>query len=346
MADAGVTKWSLRAEQADVNRLARGFVISIALHLLFAGTYYTGKQLHWWDNLSAPEWMRRPKFLTELLRKPEPQRPQPETAQVPLVFVEVNPAQAVAEPPRDTQFYSDKSSAAANPDADHETGIPKITGTQEQMIKTEDVPREQFKPLQPAPPVAVQPPAPEPEPPQPPPEEIKTKPTMTPGDLAMARPDPNPNPNPVKAEPPAEQKRPRTIKEALMRKQLSLRPGEKMKQEGGVRALRPGASFDVKATSFGEYDAAFIDAIAYRWYSLLDKRDYASDSRGKVRLQFVLHQDGRISDMNVAENTAGEMLSLICMMAVQESAPFVPWPIEMRRVLGESRRIQFTFYYN
>lgn len=342
MADAGVTKWSLRAEQADVNRLARGFVISIALHLLFAGTYYTGKRLQWWDNLSAPEWMRRPKFLTELFKKPELQPSAPEATQVPLVFVEVNPAQAVAEPPKDTQFYSDKSSTAANPDADRETGIPKITGTQEQMIKTEDVPREQFKPLQPTPPVAVQPPAPKPQPQELPQPEEKPKPAMAPGNLAMARPDPNP----IKAGGQAEQKRPRTIKEALMQKQVSLRPGEKMKQEGGVRALRPGASFDVKATSFGEYDAAFIDAIAYRWYSLLDKRDYASDSRGKVRLQFVLHQDGRISDMNVAENTAGEMLSLICMMAVQESAPFVPWPIEMRRVLGESRRIQFTFYYN
>jgi hypothetical protein len=340
MAEAGMTRWSLRAEQADVNRLARGFIISVALHLLLAGTYYTGKRLNWWDHLSSPEWLRRPKFLTELFKKTQPPQQPPVSPEIPLVFVEVNPAQAVAEPPKETQFYSDKNSTAANPDAERETGLPKISGTQEQMIKTEDVPRELFKPLQPSPPVAVSPP--QPQPPEPPQEEQKPKPTMSPGDLAMARPDPKP----IKSDGQAEQPRARTIKEALARKKLSMRPGEKMKQEGGVRALRPGASFDVKATSFGEYDSAFIDAIAYRWYSLLDKREYASDSRGKVRLQFILHQDGRISDMNVAENTAGEMLSLICMMAVQQSAPFMPWPIEMRRVLGESRRIQFTFYYN
>jgi len=342
MAEAGITRWSLRAEQADVNRLARGFVISVALHLLLAGTYYTGKRLNWWQNLSGHEWFHRPKLLTELLKKPSQQQNPPPAQQVPLVFVEVNPLQAAAEPPKDTQFYSDKNATAANPEADRETGLPKITGTQEQMVKTEDVPREQFRPLQPTPPVASQPPPPKPDPQEQPPEDQKPKPTMTPGDLAMARAAPDP----IKSDGQAEQPRIRTIKEALARKKPSQRPGEKMKQEGGVRAIRPGASFDVKATSFGEYDALFIDAIAYRWYSLLDKRDYASDSRGKVMLQFVLHQDGRISDMKVAENTAGEMLSLICMMAVQESSPFMPWPLEMRRVLGESRRIQFTFYYN
>ena len=119
-----------------------------------------------------------------------------------------------------------------------------------------------------------------------------------------------------------------------------------MKQEGGVKRRPEMASLDTKATPFGEYDAALVEAISQRWFALLDERDYASDSRGKVVLQFRLHYDGRVTDMNVAENTAGEVLGLICQKAVLDPAPFAAWPSDMRRTLGDIRNIQFTFYYN
>ena len=119
-----------------------------------------------------------------------------------------------------------------------------------------------------------------------------------------------------------------------------------MKQEGGVKRVLQMTSLDAKASPFGSYDAAVIEAISQRWYALLDERSYASDSRGKVVLRFQLHYDGRVTDMNVAENSSSEMLGLICQKAVLDPAPFAAWPTEMRRVLGEVRNIQFTFYYN
>jgi hypothetical protein len=121
--------------------------------------------------------------------------------------------------------------------------------------------------------------------------------------------------------------------------------GEKMNQEGGVSRRHEMASLDTKATPFGAYDAALIEAISQRWYTLLDERDYASDSRGKVVLQFVLHYDGRVTDMNMSDNNAGEVLGLICQKAVLDPAPFAAWPSDMRRTLGDVRHIQFTFFY-
>jgi hypothetical protein len=118
-----------------------------------------------------------------------------------------------------------------------------------------------------------------------------------------------------------------------------------MKQEGGVQRRHEMASLDTKATPFGAYDAALVEAISQRWFTLLDQRDYASDSRGKVVLQFHLHYDGRITDMNVSENTAGEVLGFLCQKAVLDPAPFAAWPSDMRRTLGNVRSIQFTFYY-
>jgi hypothetical protein len=131
----------------------------------------------------------------------------------------------------------------------------------------------------------------------------------------------------------------------LARQQDNRLPGEKIKQEGGVSRRNEIASLDTKATPFGAYDAALVDAISHRWWALLDERTYASDSRGKVVLQFHLHYDGRITEMNMADNTAGEVLGFICQKAVLDNAPYAAWPSDMRRTLGDIRSIQFTFYY-
>ena len=326
---------SLRPEQAELSRLAWAFALSLAFHLAIYGGYHAGNKLHLWQHLHWPAWLQPPKVITDLLKKKQAP-PPPVTPEIPLVFVNVSPAQATAEPPKEAKFYSDKNSRAANPEAKKETGVPEIAGTQTEVPKTEDVPREKFTPLQPA------------RPPQPAQEaqpEIKPKPAYTPGDLTMAKPSPTPRPTDGEAQEP-KPARPRTIKEALAQLQDSRLPGQKMKQEGGVRRRHELAALDTKATPFGAYDAALVEAISQRWFTLLDQREYASDSRGKVVLQFRLHYDGRVTDMKVAENSVGEVLSLICQKAVRDPAPFGTWPSDMRRTLGNARNIQFTFYYN
>ena len=330
-----MSRWSLRLEQAEVSRLAWAFAISLAFHLLVYGGYHTGQKLDLWQNLHWPAWLHAPKILQEAFQKKESQPPPPQRQEIPLIFVNVNPAQATADAPKDAKYYSDKNSRAANPEPDKITETPKIDGKQTEIVKTEEVPREKFTRLQPSHP-AQQPQEPRPE--------IKPKPAYTPGDLTLAKPSPTPRKtegDANEAKPP----RPRTIREALARQQDSRLPGEKMKQNGGVQRRHEMASLDTKATPFGAYDAALVEAISQRWFTLLDERDYASASRGKVVLQFRLHYDGRITDMNVADNTAGEVLGLICQKAVLDPAPFAVWPSDMRRTLGDIRNIQFTFYY-
>jgi hypothetical protein len=337
MATAGVQKWSLRLEQAETSRLAWAFALSVCFHLLIFGTYYTGQKFHVWQRLHWPSWLQSPRMLTELLKK-KPLVPvvPPQQTQVPLMFVDVSPAQAVTEPPKNPKGYSDRNSVAANADAKKNTEIPKIDGKQTQVVRTRDVQRETFVPLQPSPPA---------QPPQKEQLEEKPKPAYTPGDMAIAKPTPKPRKDEGDA---AEAKpaRPRTVREALARMQSNNLPGEKMKQDGGVprRALDPG--FDVAASPFGAYDRALIEAVSHRWYSLLDQHDYVLNSRGKVVLQFHLHADGSITELSVAENTVGEMLGLLCQRAVLDPQPFAVWPADMRRLLGNTRSIQFTFYYN
>jgi hypothetical protein len=323
---------SLRLERAETTRLAWAFALSVILHLLVFGSYEAGKEFGLWQRLQLPAWMKTSRMLTQVLDKKNAPPPQVQE-EVALMFVDVSPAQASPEPPKQAKFYSNKNALAANPEPDKLTAIPKIEGKRPELMKTEDTPREKFTPLQPTPPV---PQAKEPQ------EEIKATTTYKPGDLTMAKPEPNP----TKDDGQEKRSKPKTVQEARARLQENRLAGEKMRQEGGVDRRREVASLDTKATAFGDYDYFLVLAIQNCWYGLLDEQRYASDFRGKVVLQFRLHYDGSISDLNVVENTAGSIPGLLCETAVDKPKPFGKFSADMRRVVGDIRNIQFTFFYN
>ena len=331
MTVSGNSAGSLRLERLDTSRLAWAFALSIAVHLAVWGGYAGGKKFGLWEKLHLPAWVQK---LTQALGKtvkPE-HKPLFKESEPPLMFVNVSPDQAMTEPPKDARYYSSHNSQAANPDADRDTGVPKITGKQEQVPKTEDAERNKFSKLQPALPAEK----PQPE------ERARPKPKVVPGDLTLAKPEQQPRPDLGEAPKP----RPRKLSE-LAQNQISRPPGQKMKQDGGVKRTVSMASLDAKATPFGTYDALLVSAISQRWWDLLDSREYASEARGHVALQFKLHHDGRITEMKVMENTVSETLSLICQKAVLDPAPFDKWPTEMRLMVGaDFRQIQFTFFYN
>jgi len=248
--------------------------------------------------------------------QPAPKLPPVQTPEQPLEFVMVE--HPSTEAPDKAIYYGAQNSRAANPDASRDINVPKLNGTQTEVPKTETVPKPDFNKLQPAPKPMDSKPA-------------QPTPTVEPGDLSLGKPQEQTPP------------RPRTIQEALA--QMHHSPGVAMKQDGGVRQ-RLDASFDVKATQFGQYDSDFVDAVTYRWYSLLDSQKFASDRTGKVMLRFHLNYDGTITDMTVQQNTVGDLLGYVCQKAINDPAPFKPWPEDMRRLVGQNyREITFTFYY-
>jgi outer membrane biosynthesis protein TonB len=311
---------TLRWARLDLTSLGRALALSLALHLFFWGTYATGHHFHWWDKVRLPAWVRK--------LSPPPlslqAKPTTVTREPPLMFVDVSSLQAVTEVPKETKFYSDKNSVAANPEVNLDSNLPKLDGKQEQVAKTEDAARDKF-------PLAPDPPKPKIETET----EAQPKPKLAPGTMTIAK---------AELKPQTEKSRPRTIKEALL--QRNQMPGQKAKLDAGAQQ-RPNASYDVKATGFGAYDRAFIDAVSSRWYDLLDSMSYDSYRSGRVVVQFNLNYDGRITEMKLVESTVTETLALLCQKAVLDPSPFDKWPREMRLMIGEdSRRITFTFYYN
>ena len=294
-----------------MRRLGLALALSLGLHLFAWGGYAAGKEFGWWQRLHWPTWLPRLAIM-KVVPVPPPQNNEEQ-----LTFVEV--AQPTTEAPPNAKYYSSQNSHAADPTKGNKD-VPQLKGKQTEVAKTEDVPRPDFNKLQPATPASQQ----------------KLQPATRPGDLTLGKPQDTK---------PQEQQRPRTMKQASEQQSHRL-PGQQMKQEGGAgrHALVP--SLDVKATPFGAYDAALVEAVTQRWYDLLDSRQFAMDRTGKVTLRFHLNYDGTITDMNVLQNTVGDLLGYVCQKAINDPAPFAPWPSDMRLMVGENyREITFTFYY-
>jgi hypothetical protein len=309
MTGVGTQLDSLRFNSRESRRLAWAFALSLLAHLVAWGGYEGGKAIHLWTRFHLPPLL--------LLTKT---KPTPVRESEPLVFVDVNPAQATPQAPKNTKYYSSQNSRAANPDAKRDTPVPELKGTQTEVAKTETVTHPDLSKLQPAM--------------QPSPEQLAAR-EQNPGDLTLGKPAETQ---------PAEEPRPRTLRQALA--QHHQLPGPQMQQDGGVRRAALVPSLDVRATPFGAYDAAFIQAVTQRWYDLLDSREFARDRTGKVILRFHLNYDGRISDMEVVQNTVGDLLGYVCQKAVTDPAPFARWPTDMRAMVGlDYREITFTFYY-
>lgn len=310
MTGTGTRLDSLRFSGPETRRLALALAISFMVHLLGWGGYEFGKTFNMWNYLHLP-----PLALFTKIKTAQP----PAQPSDPVIFVDVSPTQATTDAPKNAKYYSNQNSRAANRDAKRDTGVPELKGTQTEMARTENAPRPEFNKLQPA---------------APPQKEEQPQLAMNNGDLTLA--------NPSQVEP-QEQPRPRTLKQALAQQHL---PGVMMKQEGGVRHESLVPALDVKATPFGAYDAAFIQAVTQRWYDLLDSRQFSRDRTGKVAIEFHLNYDGSITDMKVVQNTVGDLLCYVCQKAVMDPAPYAKWPSDMRLLVGaEYREITFTFYY-
>jgi hypothetical protein len=319
-------------------RLAVALAISLLVHALGYATWRVAPAIS--KTVKSAVARILPKALKEFEPKFQPAPPPPVKRDVPLFFVEVDPALATIDPPKETKNYSTHNSVAANPEP-KKADVPKIDGTQKNVMRTADVEKSQPKPLQPAPldlklsePKLV---------------ESNPKPLPQIGDLALAKVESKPLP-PSKGDgdknsdsPPPP--KPRTVAEAKAR--MAPLAGRKMDQAGGVPNQRAHIALDAKGSPFGNYDSVFISMVEQRWYALLENNRFMLDRRGKVSLTFELHFDGRITKLETKEKTVDDMWAILCQKAILDPVPFPKWPREMRQIVGSDvREVQFTFFYD
>lgn len=323
--------------------------VSLLLHFSVIAGVEMGRSMGWWDHSLLPKGLqpKLAKLVKEVAEQRRAQAEEEREREIPMLFVEVDPAQAEPEPPKEATHYSSQSTRASNP-TPADLAIPRIDGAQEQVHRTADVKRFEAMQPSPAPPPEEKEPEPVAEVPQPqpkaPPQEAQ--PERVEGEMLMAKAQPRREEvKPDNATPPAQRPRARRLAEA--RAQKGLIEGPKMRQEGGVRRNALASNLDVRATPFGAYDAQFIAAVQARWYGILDERDFVGSQSGRVVVDFKLHQDGRITEIRVSDSQVSETLGWICQRAILDNADYPPFPADMRRLLGKDfREVRFTFFYN
>jgi len=364
-------------------------LLSLLLHLLaFGGWQYrtTLMRLPLFSLLSklvqaahpferpAPQQVQTLTFVE--LAEPRANAPEVKKGKEAKQFMETDPSQVTGEKPKDTKYYSDKSTVAANPNnpTDKTGDTPYLNGKETRAPNTLDVPTPSGVPA----PLIRQPGSP---------STPSSAPKPTPK-VAEATPEPKPTPPPQ----PKVSEQPKEIaplglkmieepKVAMAQKPVVQPqvvtgatvpevPADPVSSVPGSPAIAtdpgvPGreivarkshltvagvsrngvAAFGVAESPFGAYDKKLIKAVQSRWYALID-RFGMYERGGMVTVRFELLDDGQVQNWKVSDNTAGEILSLFCEKAIIESGPFDPLPDELRALIGkEPREISFTFYY-
>jgi TonB family protein len=100
------------------------------------------------------------------------------------------------------------------------------------------------------------------------------------------------------------------------------------------------------SSAVAQYDVALLQAVAQRWYRLLDAVPGAA-ANGKVVVEFNIPPDGKVPEARISESAVDKSLALICQKAVLDASPFAPWPQEMREALpNDLRTATFTFSFH
>jgi hypothetical protein len=340
--------------RTETSHFTLAALVTLAIHLAVAAGIIWGE---WLETPSIFQTVKPKERLVTVRLLAEPEA-KPEAKVNPQVFVPVDPNVATEQAPKETKNYSNANSLAANPETG-KTKTPNIEGEQktERRAHTDDASaasqRLAAKPA-PAKPQSARPvTAPVVIPNKPTPRR-PTPPTIVQsgdsGQLAPLQPFNPPDfsstvPMPISK---LNERRPPSLAEAQSQLGKGTLAGRPSPFDGGVQRKGPHA-LDVRLTGFGEYDARFIATIKAKWYKLLETRKLRYP--GTVMIDFVLHADGRITQMKVRENTitnaaAGGIQEYCCRESINGSALFERWSeVMLQKLKTDSRNCRITFSY-
>lgn len=265
-----------------------------------------------------------PRLLPDSRQRLETRRVQPEPPQDAPQFVFVQPRVELdtpVTPPR--AEASDRDRLARAPEIVERPANPLPYARGNSRDRVEAAPEER---------AMGRGPAPEPAPPAP---------DTAPGAEAMRLPEngamPMPRPGETREAPPP---RPQggALGDALRNLQRYMQQESFDNRQGGSTEFGP-LQFDTKGVEFGPWVRRFIAQVRRNWFV-----PYAAMTlRGHVVLQFVVHRDGRISDITIAKPSPVESFNTAAFNALVASSPTTPLPPEYP---DDRAFFTVTFYYN
>jgi len=317
------------------------------------------------------------------LNEPRPQN-QPDQGKQSQQFMETDASQVTGEKPKTAQYYSDKSTVAANPnnasgkvgDTPYLNGnetkykdrqpmstmdVPTQTGVSAPLVVQAGAPGSPTRITQPSPP-AISKPAP-----TPPPEKSSVTPRPQPQSPAQPKEIPAVGLKIVEEQKLAMAPKPTAAPNAVTGSDVPIPPAAADAGSGAPAfASEPGvagreiaarkAHLVAAGVSRAGVTAFNVEASPFGAYDkkvikAIQSRWYQLidrygiyESTATVTVYFELFDDGQVKNVKTIEGTDNSILSLFCEKAIIESGPFDPWPDELRALAGKEPR-QATFTF-
>ena len=284
-----------------------GVVLSVVVHVAIVLVLLFAPQL--------PIFQPSPEELQAARERPRPQEEAPR-------FVVVEPLRDVpapAPPPRADASDLDRRAQAPQMAERPENALPFSRG--ETTERVEAPPEERAK---------GQGDAPEPAPPAPRPADE----AMPLPDAAKAQPAPE-RADQVTVDKPAGGR----LGEALRDLQKYVQRESLNNQQGGTSEFGPAIQFDTKGVEFGPWIRRFIAQVKRNW----NIPNSALAMRGRVVVQFNVHRDGRITDINIVGPSEIDSFNRSSYNALLTSSPTQPLPPEYP---SDQAFFTVTFFYN
>jgi TonB family protein len=108
---------------------------------------------------------------------------------------------------------------------------------------------------------------------------------------------------------------------------------------GGATDPEAAIQFDRKGVNFDPWLRRFVSQVKRNWFVPLSAQSF----RGRVVLQFVIHRDGRITDLRVARPSDIDSFNRAAFNAIVGSNPTEPLPAEYP---DDFAPFTVTFFYN
>jgi len=353
-------------QEHQSHAITAALIATLAIHATVAAGVLWGDWLKTASFTAAP---KKDYQLITLDLSQTPPTPEPlKRPTIPNIFVPVPPEAATPEPPsKETPFYSNKNSQATQPEpVASPDNKPKLKGEHNAPPGTTQTPNPtslQTKPQSTLQPNAGKPSSSKPSasatsfhgrtkinptpinpitPTSPPPAAIRSNQGLQKATVS----DPNNHlPAPTKPNGTAGllPTFPDGPKAPSLQQAKSGLGSRKMNTDDAGTARTGAPALDVRLTGYGDYDARFFAAISIAWRKQIKDRSWVAST---VKVDFNLHSNGRIDNVQIHDTRAASILQFFCREAIEQPAPFEPWSNEMRTQLGPGpRRCRITFNY-
>jgi hypothetical protein len=110
-----------------------------------------------------------------------------------------------------------------------------------------------------------------------------------------------------------------------------------------VLADQGAASTPAATTPLCDYRSYFHDRVSQRWYSEMVRNDLGALRYGTVKIRFVVHSDGTISNLSIMEGDSAGLLKTVSINVLLDSAPFKPFSDALVKEMGTDYVDDMTF---